>query len=356
MRTLQLRVICHILCKRARTCWSAGVATPVVNTVGSVGRMTGANAVARWYLTPNGTMEAERENEHQGRSKRRRVEGMDVEAGIISPRNTVRRDSGGSLPSYHSSRPPSYRDEASPATVDRSRPAHGRTWSQQLMLSASGLGVAMSETSRNALVYSLTLLGSGSQHINTVAGALKLVLEQYDEARDQFHQRCDSSMEKGERPRTPDADDSARRLAGIIQQHCDDIWLTLKTVLDTVAHAVSGALPSNVQHYVIGQLRSVLPRWHHVTITQRRESETSRNAHRMVAFAMEGLDIIAHVSHACKNTLDSAEGWAQTMTLPGGRGRPAEERLSEYPRYRDEDDYQMADATDGRQRQREQQQ
>ncbi|KAK4891574.1 transcriptional regulator opi1 [Elasticomyces elasticus] len=297
-----------------------GVAMPVVNTVGSVGRMTGADRAARMYLTPREVSEASHDSDRNARSKRRRIEDdMDVEAGLASPRSVVRRESDESLPAYGASKPPSYREDASPAAVDRSRPGHGRTWSQQFMVSATGLGVALSETSRSTLTYCLSFLGRNAEHIATVMHALKMVIEQYDQARDHFHQTHDIS-EKGERPQTPDHDDSARFLAVLIKGHCDDIWQTLKHVVQSISTTAGGALPRHARDFVRGQLMSLPHRWYTISNAQTAESDTSRHAHRMIAFAQEGLDMMEAVSRACKATLDSAAGWVQMA----GRRRPGD--------------------------------
>ena len=56
---------------------------------------------------------------------------------------------------------------------------------------------------------------------------------------------------------------------------------------------------------------SLPQRWRLVSANQTGESETSRGAHRMVAFATEGLDMMSQVSHVVKATLDSAERWLE---------------------------------------------
>ncbi|KAK3658830.1 transcriptional regulator opi1 [Elasticomyces elasticus] len=290
-----------------------GVAMPVVNTVGSVGRMTGADRAARMYLTPREASEASHDSDRNARSKRRRIEDdMDV-----WPVPEVWR--GENRTTYGASKPPSYREDASPAAVDRSRPGHGRTWSQQFMVSATGLGVALSETSRSTLTYCLSFLGRNAEHIATVMHALKMVIEQYDQARDHFHQTHDIS-EKGERPQTPDHDDSARFLAVLIKGHCDDIWQTLKHVVQSISTTAGGALPRHARDFVRGQLMSLPHRWYTISNAQTAESDTSRHAHRMIAFAQEGLDMMEAVSRACKATLDSAAGWVQMA----GRRRPGD--------------------------------
>ena len=146
-----------------------------------------------------------------------------------------------------------------------------------------------------------------------MTAALKMVLEQYDQARDQWHQQYASETEKGERPRTPDHDEAARRLAEIIKRHCDDIWQTLKNVVHSVSVTVGGALPGNARNFVRNQLMSLPERWQMVSIQTMGESETSRAANRMIAFAQEGLDMINNVNSACQVTLDSAESWANTF-------------------------------------------
>lgn len=291
------------------------IGSPMVNAVGSVGRFTGAESVARWYLTPKEQCDTHSDDGQTRRGKRRRAmnDEMDIESGVGSPRTAMRRDSVGSraesLPPYRASKPPSYREEASP---DRTHPydmTANRTWSQQFVLSASGLGVAVSDTSRRSLTYCLQLLGRSAEHIATVSDALKLVLEQYDQARDNWHQNHSAPSREGERPKTPEHDDSARRLAGIIQKHCDDIWETLKGVVHSVSVSAGGALPNNAREFVRDQLMSLPRRWRAVSDSQTMESDTSRSAHRMIAFATEGLDMINQVSQMCRATLDSAEGW-----------------------------------------------
>jgi len=325
------------------------IALPMATKVGSVGKMTGVENVARWYLNARRPGEPEHGSEEDlSRSKRRRLEAdeMDVEACVGSPRTTMRRDSQESptelLPAYRASKPPSYREEISPAASPRSRtgqqrPSHNRSWSQQVVLSASGLGVALSDTSRSSLVYCLGLLSRSAEHIATVTEALKIVLEQYDQARDHWHQQREASVEKGpERPKTPDHDESARRLAAVIKKHSDDIWDTLKRVVTLVSNTTGGALPLNARNFVRDQLMSLPHRWRHVSAHLTGDSETSRNAHRMIAFARQGLDMMTEVSQVCQVTLEKAEDWLRMV----GRRRPVEAR---YERSRVEKDEEMVD-------------
>jgi len=200
----------------------------------------------------------------------------------------------------------------------RSTGHRNRSWSSQIVVATSGLGIALSDTSRNSLVYCLGLLSRSAEHIATVTEALQIVLEQYDQARDHWHQQHDTSIEKGERPQTPDHDESARRLAAVIKKHSDDIWETLKRVVASVSNTTGGALPANARGFVRDQLMSLPHRWRLVSAYQTGDSETSRNAHRMVAFAMQGLEMMTEVSKVCQATLDSAERW---LDMVGRRRR-----------------------------------
>ncbi|KAK4996570.1 transcriptional regulator opi1 [Elasticomyces elasticus] len=328
------------------------IGSPVASTVSGVGRITGVENGIRRYLGGRRPSDFERvDSSDSGNrdkwSKRRRVmdstdDEMDVtERGRDSNATEAelsRRDRGNFhrteyLPPYGTSRPPSYKEEGSPMAVDRSRrserPAHNRSWSTQLLVSTSGLGVALSESSLRSLQYCVGLLGKATEHTETVMNALKLVLREYDQARE-FWQPNDeeSRLQHGDpdtvmhdaRLQTPAAhNDNARVLADRIKQLSDDIWNTMKTVVNSVSTYAGGALPENARRVVRGQLMSVPQRWRIATESaasnenSRAGSETSRAAHRMVAFATEGLDMMAQVSSVVKVTLDSAEQWLDSL-------------------------------------------
>ena len=322
------------------------ITTPVVSTVSKVGRMTGVESGLRWYY---GGANASRPNDVDGgsvetASKRRRLmdDEMDVEYGHFSPpQSRLRLDSNDIndevLPAYRASKPPSYREKASPTEGDGQmqleRPSHNRSWSSQVFVTTSGLGVALSVTSRRSLRFCLSFLSRQADHVTTVMNALKLVLEQYDQARDAWHQNHDASIEAGLRPKTPDHDEAARRLAQIIKTHSEDIWRTLENVVTSVSSYAGGALPENARHFVRNQLMSLPQRWRVVSDNQTGESETSRSAHRMIAFATEGLDMMGQVSQTMKLTLESAERW---LARAGRR-----QEMVETPHRYDTKDYDM---------------
>ena len=247
------------------------ITNPVASTVSTVGRMTGVESGLRWYYggTSRSRDDLER-HDPDSASKRRRLDDMDLEYGPISPFNGTSRDSQESgregLPEYRASKPPSYREAASPVAgvAQTERPSSNQSWSSQVFVMTSGLGVALSQTSRNSLRLSLSLLGNSAERVSTLMDALKLVLEQYDQAADAFHQNQHSDVEKGVRPRTPDHDESARRLAALLKKHSDEIWHTLQNVVDSVSNYAGGALPDNARQFVRNQLMSLPQRWRFV--------------------------------------------------------------------------------------------
>lgn len=315
------------------------IGAPMANAVASVGRITGVESGLRWYYGSN----AEQLDQTEGSSnKRRRADHeMDLEGGL-------RRDSEDSqfLPPYGTSKPPSYREEASPQR-STDRRGHQRSFSNQVIVTTSSLGAALSVTSRRSLRLCLRLLEQGAQRTQITMSALSMVLAQYDEARESYHQR-NANLEKGggeiERPKTPEQDEAARRLAKIIQQHSDDIWHTIQQVVTSVSNSAGAALPENARVFVRNQLMSLPQRWRWVSDRSGGlESETSRSAHRMVAFAREGLDMMGQVSEAFRVTLVGAEQWLERA----GRRDP---EAGMYGPFNDMKEVEMGDAPPSSQR------
>nr|POE86582.1 clock-controlled protein 8 [Quercus suber] len=315
----------------------------VVSTVSTVGRMTGVESGLRWYLQPK--LPVTVDGDSIPSKRKHRGDEMDIEAGLSSP--LMRLDSSDprmveDLPAYRASKPPSYREEVSPESSQRYKAADSQsaTWSSRVLYSASGLGVAMSNSSRNSIMFCLGALSQATVHITTVMDALKMVLDQYDQRRAQWRQHSDSLLEKGgpvDRPSTPDNDDAARVLAAVIQKHCEDIMRTLKQVVNHVSTSVGGALPENARVFVRDQLMSLPQRYHFVSQSTSADSDTIRGAHRMIAFAHEGLDMMGQVSQVCKATLDSANDWLARV----GRPRLGSDSLTKEPAV--DEDHPMAD-------------
>lgn len=331
------------------------IGSPVASTVTSVGRRTGVEGGLRRYLGGRRPSDVERADDDGKWSKRRRVtadeDSMDVDGGsseLALAEDSDRRTSQESLPAYRSSKPPSYREELSPVSTDRqrfrSRPQHNRSWSTKLMISTSGLGVALSESSLRSLTYCVSLLTKATEHVEMVTDALKMVLREYDDAqasRKEDALRRAKEVEAGLVSRSEaEREQAANKLAERIKQLCDDIWNTMKTVVGNVSTYAGGALPDNARRLVKGQLLSIPQRWRSATEiaahqnqqrvvvangdergTAGTEHEVRGAAHRMIAFADEGLDMMAQVNGVVKITLQSAEDWLRTM---GRRGREEE--------------------------------
>ncbi|KAK6418206.1 transcriptional regulator opi1 [Oleoguttula sp. CCFEE 5521] len=298
------------------------IATPLANTVGSVGRITGVEGGIRRYLDGRAPTDLERAEGKQP-DRGDREDAMDID-----DQDGTHRESMEILPAYRASKPPSYREDYSPAVAERAqdpsqRPPHNRTLSQRVFVMTSGLGVALSATSRHSLQACVRFLNQGAIRIDITMKALRLVLEQYDQARTNWRQQSSSNLEKGhERQHTPDHDDAAAQMASVIKYHSDEIWNTLKNVTNYISESTGAALPDNARHFVRSQVLSLPQRWQLVSRNQTGESETSRGAHRMIAFATEGLDMMSQVSQVVTATLDSAERWLERA----GRSRRVDER------------------------------
>ncbi|KAH0548082.1 hypothetical protein GP486_008181, partial [Trichoglossum hirsutum] len=111
-----------------------------------------------------------------------------------------------SLPAYDDQRSPSYELHASslvPVQRETSQAAlQNPNWQTRLMLSTSGLGVAMSEESLRSLRYCLTWLRWANVHLGKVIVALKGVVEEWDQSQQhQQEQQVRLQHDRGEPPR-----------------------------------------------------------------------------------------------------------------------------------------------------------
>ena len=338
------------------------IGTPLASTVSSVARRTGVENGLRKYLSSGRTNQSERNDpaEYDSRAdsgfdmsnKRRRVMtgSTDVEH-AMSDNSMV--DSLDDLPPYRTSKPPSYREEVSPhsedrrMTSDQSQP--NRTKSPAMTV--AGLYVAMSDASLRSLRYCIKLLVTATEHVETVMRALKQVLQDMDRQRHTPALQLDSKqakeMEAGVSHGHVQAD-AADALAKRIQQYCDDIMNTLKTVVNTVSTYAGGALPDNARAYIKEQLLSVPQRWRWATQSTAHSTsqdakadggetgepedgagESRRAARRMIAFATEGIDMMQAVNTVIQKTCKEAERWMDTL-----------------PAFRRNNDTEMMDADD----------
>lgn len=310
------------------------IGSPMVNTVSSVGRRTGMEKNIRRYLGEQGRRPSDLEAGDAESSRKRQRRGspaedamdIDDEPSASRTRATSRSSYAESLPAYDDQRSPNY-EEAPPS-------AHGKepqreqqqqdrrvAWSTQLIMTTSGLGVALSETSLRSLKICLGILRTATTRIDSVMKALKLVLEEYEAALKSRRERDieSRSNEKVELNGTMaqmglvdiDQDAQVRQIADRIKSLSSEIWTTLQSVVQSVSRYTGGALPQNASQVVRTQLLSVPRRWQLAGAQAgvEGEGEAARGANRMLAFAKEGLDMMGQITTVVDGTVQSAEGW-----------------------------------------------
>ncbi|KAK0121624.1 hypothetical protein ONS95_009912 [Cadophora gregata] len=312
--------------------------TPVVNTVGSVGRITGVEGGVRWFLggrkpshhQPDG------EQDSQVSNKRRKVGTEDVDMDIDGQHESYpatrqelqhrqRRPSQGStvesLPAYDEYRSPSYQANALIPTQSQDEPrSPGSSWQSRLVLSTSGLSVAMSEESLRSLKYCLGWLRWANEHIGKVILALKSALEEYDNGnRVNASGAIESSEHPGQLIVRSDAERSA--LNAKIAELKKDVLKTLKEVVDIVSKYAGGALPENARVLVRRHLTSLPQRFRLASSRpteggrsgENGDMEVTEGANRVLVLAKEGLDMMAQVSGVLDGTIVSAEEWCERL-------------------------------------------
>lgn len=314
------------------------IGTRVANAAGTVGRIPGVEGGIRWALQRRESAAAATENEPNGDQQQQQPSGqmqqmqqmqmqhmeqaqssaiaddeMDVEKGLYETQQTrTRRSSNFStaetLPPYDTFSSPSYEELA---VADRKLQPHERiqrqtSWKGRLMISTSGLGIAMSEESLRSLTYCLAWLKWANTRLGNAVIALKSLVQEWE----------NSDQQSGDRMR------SAAVLAQQIQQLKGEVLQTLKQVVDIVSKYAGGALPENARNLVRRHLTS-LPRRFRIASTSNPptdpsvpESDLATNAHRALVLAEEGLDMMAQVSGIVNDTLISAEGWCDRFRRP----------------------------------------
>ncbi|KAI1420034.1 transcription factor Opi1-domain-containing protein [Xylaria sp. FL1777] len=310
-----------------------GYVIPIANTVGSVGRVTGVENGVRWFLRR--TQPPDSDLEEQGSNKRRRVgtgDGSyrdatpDSGSGAQTPRASLdnqddRRLSMDTLPAYDEFRSPPYTEQFS--STD-GRP-NGPAWQSRLMMSTSGLSIAMSEESLRSLKYCLGWIRWANDHLGNVVNSLTITMEKYEQ-RGQESGSNDSIS-------SPEQETRSQLVAkiGVLRS---DVLKTLQDVIDTVSRYAGGALPDNARELVRRHLTSLPQRFHLASIAsnreasnraevsieegrpeqeQREETETRESVRLVILLAKEGLDMMSQVSGVLNGTLVSAEEWCERL-------------------------------------------
>ncbi|KAJ5804090.1 uncharacterized protein N7518_000393 [Penicillium psychrosexuale] len=298
------------------------IGSPVANTVGTVGRKTGVESGLRWALQRR---DSTGENSHT-KKRRKMDEGVSPRTMNAEKGHPPRTRSSSDL-SMAESLPP-YDEMRSPHYEEKPRRRTEPTWQSRLVISTSGLGVAMSEESLRSLQYCLTWLRWANGRLGKSIVALHGAVNEWETQK----ARSQSDIEAG-----GNGQENASLLIQRIQAVKADVLSTLKQVVDVVSKYAGGALPENARHLVRRHLTSLPHRFQVASTSQpppdspAASSDATISAHRILVLAQEGLDMMAQVSGVVNDTLVSAEHWCERL----GRKRP-ENGASSMPEKQDE--------------------
>ncbi|KAI8625585.1 transcription factor Opi1 [Xylariaceae sp. FL1651] len=316
-----------------------GYVIPIANTVGSVGRVTGVEDGVRWFLRRHQSHSDDFETGEQASNKRRKVGGGDssyrditpeLGSGAQTPRASLenphdRRLSIAStvdtLPAYDEFRSPPYAEHlAGP----EARP-NSAAWQSRLIMSTSGLSIAMSEESLRSLKYCLGWLRWANVHIGNVVNSLKITMDKYEQS-NQEHTGGEHSMQGTSTSESVDRNQLAAKIGALRS----DLLKTLQDVINTVSRYAGGALPDNARELVRRHLTSLPQRFHLASLANNaeagtrteagmeegrrgQETETRESAQRVLLLAKEGLDMMSQVSGVLNGTIVSAEEWCERL-------------------------------------------
>lgn len=334
------------------------IKTPVDYIEGVVGsglHLTGIEGGVRWFFRGKGRHQSSGDLEVGEKSHKRRkvgsrgnstsaprrdpgvpaynsANGVDAQ-GQMDPYGFTTKDrrlsmsTVDTLPAYDDARSPAYTEDASVAqnpkserTASRPSSATPTAWQSRLIMSTSGLSIAMSEESLRSLKYCLGWLRWANDHIGRVISALKDALDKYE-----GHPQLEDQA-------TVDAvvrdDEQARRAIGArIDALRTEVLKTLQGVIETVSKYAGGALPDNARALVRRHLTSLPQRFRIATqesggnangnqassSEEGKEQEVRDGAQRVLVLAKEGLDMMAQVSGVLDGTIVSAEEWCDRL-------------------------------------------
>lgn len=265
---------------------------------GKVARISGVEGGLRYMLQPR----------RDGKNASTPVRTPDVEKGL----ETSQVEFAESLPAYNAGdRSPPY-SESQLAVRERKQPPPG--WRQQLVISTSGLGVAMSEESLRSLRFCLGWLRWANGRLGEAIHNIKTLLERWNDGNPD-----------GASPGAITQHDSQRQAAmsARIEALKKDVLDTLKHVVGIVSDYAGGALPANARELVHRHLTSLPQRFNRanseVSNSDASGGEAAQSANRVMVLAQEGLDMMTQVSRVVNDTLVSAEGWCEKFGRKTGR-------------------------------------
>lgn len=330
------------------------IGSSVVSTVGTAGRISGVETGVRWWLRRSNPNNSDRSK------KRRRMEEpgaptRDIERGLRESSaqcHIQHRFSELSfaepLPPYDEERSPNYEENQVSESRQEEHSQSIRNWQTRLMLSTSGLGVAMSDESLRSLKYCLSGVRWANSRLCGIVVALQKVIEEWIRSRqDSLHGAYQAEdgfvlhVEPRDRNTNPSGTTDSPRDRTLILQHVQalksDAIRTMKQVVDIVSKYAGGALPENARNLIHKYLTSIPHRFRLASLSSGSksgdgekvpESETITNAKRAMALAREGLDLLAQISGVLDGTIMSAEEWCDRLRRRRTRSADEEQRLA----------------------------
>lgn len=306
---------------------------PVGKAVGSVGRKTGVEGGVRWIFGMRNRKQhasTDIETVERGSSKRRRSErhakeqtalgspqldpGADADARRLSV-STV-----DTLPAYDDQRSPAYTELAdSPIVLSAGPGSSEQPWGQRLVVTTSGLGVAMKQESMKSLRYCLQVLRDTHGYIDGVLVKLKIVIDEFDAAAGADGQ---GRPARADGPKAdPDMAATRSTLIAHMNELRDDVIRVIQRTVQTISQYAGGALPENAKNIVHRQLMSIpgLYQFHYVRESGSRSENASPEirardkSYLALLFARETLQLMAQIADVLNRTLVSAEDWCETL-------------------------------------------
>lgn len=315
------------------------IGSSVVNTVGTAGRISGVETGVRWFLRRGSSSHSDR-NKKRRRTEEPGAPSRDIERGLRESSaqcHIQHRFSELSfaepLPPYDEERSPTYEENQVSESRQDEDSQRIRNWQTRLILSTSGLGVAMSEESLRSLKYCLGGVRWANGRLCGIILALQKVVEEWIRSRQDSSQAAynegevfASAPDARDRNSNSTATSSPPRDRTLILQHVQalksDAIRTVKQVVDIVSKYAGGALPENARNLVHKYLTSIPHRFRLASLSngserghgeREPESETISNAKRAMALVREGLDLLAQISGVLDGTIMSAEEWCDRL-------------------------------------------
>ncbi|KAK3325062.1 transcription factor Opi1-domain-containing protein [Apodospora peruviana] len=285
-----------------------GFLSPVAKVAGNVGRKTGMESGVRWIFGRR--HKAPSDLEAGGRFKRRKVKLSEkaVEA-LGEPPEFLAHDKDrrtsistvDTLPAYDDHKSPAYTEAIGGETQSGSG-AGESSLPQRLIVTTSGLGVAMKDEALGSLKYCLHTLGG-------IVGSLTHKLNELNDMMDKY----DSSTIGGR------GDSAMARMNALRSEMYHALW----SAINVVSKYAGTYLPENARALVESQIKSLPGRFPWRTMqeiqTEQRaggsaadqEKMTRDQANVVVQFVKEGLNTLIQVSEVLERTIASAEEWLQ---------------------------------------------